>query len=450
MVAFAVVFTEFPQDTATICDLGRRTRMRSEGHSYQMRNAQLFTVTEQSEASFSGFLQESDPSIPEVQVNDQISPLLPCSSSSPSLAHSPHNHSSVATVPVPASIVSSSRSCGTVSHKASGVASSSQENRAKPCIITAFDLNYADRDELLRESSLLDDCQRHLLRLLETKRTEYSDGIPNAYFDNGYFIFGLANEKIAQRYVCCGRPQGTGEIPCKNWMFCERCANKQVHSSLARYANVFNHGTFFHLTVAFDGDLPFTGPKSTQILGYWEAINSAITAMCNSGTWRGAYWVDELHVRTFLPLRVMPHAHAIIDAERIHEDDLAELQRLIREYTGDEDNLVHVGLPLSIKLESLETERDLQNTIAYLTKATNLVRPYKVAWTDNVADDRTNAFHLNREVRELVEGVPELLKTIKGKKRKWWKGTMQPGTKNYIGTVFKKKRRKGKRTSRKR
>jgi hypothetical protein len=302
--------------------------------------------------------------------------------------------------------------------------------------VDAFDLNYADRQQLISESALLSAAQRHFLEVIETKREEFSDGIPNAYFDNGYLILGLATESFAARYICCGRPQGTCSIYCNKWFVCERCAQRQVAKSFARYADSFHKGTFHFLTISFHGDLPFTETTNTQILDHWEAINSAVEEMCNSGIWTGAYWVDELAVNSFLPLRVNPHAHAIIHAVRISEADLEDLNNLISSYQGDDDIPVEITLSPSILHRSIPSQRDFENTIAYLTKAINLVKPYNAAWREHITSNPGNAYLLNREARELLEGLPELLKQLKGKRRLRCKGTLDSRNKHFIGTRF--------------
>ena len=155
---------------------------------------------------------------------------------------------------------------------------------------------------------------------------------------------------------------------------------------------------------------------------------------------------------SLLPLRVLPHAHALVDADRITDDDLAELQTAISSYTGDSDNPVEIKLTPKVYRETAEplsSQQDLFNVLSYFNKAINVVKPYHTAWNAQVATGGESAFTLNREARELLEGIPVLLPTLKGQSRKRSNGTFHRQNGNFIGTILpskiKKKPKKRKR-----
>ena len=226
------------------------------------------------------FLRDENDDAP---LYNQISPLLLSTSTSPSLS------SSIAIPPAPTVPVSAggvinqpTSSTSILPHSEAHDLSESrfpvpppeiEKGEVRTEIIDANDLNFADRWELIRERQHLDPIRNDLLRILENKRADYSDGIPNAYFDNGYLILGLASEDYARRYICCGRPALKGNVTCKS-MFCETCAHRNRDVAFARYAHIFHKGTFHYLTFTFHGNLPFDVITSTQLLGYWEAIES--------------------------------------------------------------------------------------------------------------------------------------------------------------------------------
>lgn len=393
------------------------------------------------------------------EVNEHISPLL---SSLPNPVLSPNfvlpgslSDAGLISLPAPTGTVPASQNNvasvpASLSLSDSGGAlrrAEIQKTGVQRPIICSSELNYGSRGELLRHRSLLRADQQYMLNLMETKRNEYADGIPDAYFDNGYLILGLTSEKYALRYVCCGRRQGSRKIPCKQWLLCPVCAQRELRCSWARYANIYRKGTFHYLTLSFDGDLPFDATTSTRILDYWDAINAAMVAKCTSGEWRGALWVDELAVNRFLPLRVLPHAHAIIDADTISQDTLDELSEAVASYTRSEDLPAEILLKPRLRLKRIDSEYEFQKVLSYLTKAVNVVKPYSTAWWLEVANDRSKGFALNKEARELLETVPGLIRLIEGNKRKWAKGTLDPHTTSYIGEPFTQKKSKGRKKS---
>lgn len=268
------------------------------------------------------------------------------------------------------------------------------------------DLDWSDREELRRYQAALDAKQVHLLDLIETKEEEFSEGIDRQYFENSTPIIA-ARPSWAERYVCCGRRVGTHKrVWCNAWNFCPTCASRQAHTSLPMYVPVFHRGPFFFVTSSFSGNLPFYDHHTVGTLKYWDAIKAGLRSLYDADAIRGAYWVDEMFIHSFLPPRVLPHTHGIIHADRISKDVVRQLVASIDAYR--DENGDGVELEPDIKFELIPTAPDLGRCINYCTKAIDLITPYQSSWVEVELRNRARAEELNREMRDFLEGFPQV------------------------------------------
>ena len=77
----------------------------------------------------------------------------------------------------------------------------------------------------------------------------------------------------------------------------------------------FSRGHFYFVTLSFAGGLPFAGAGAFDCLNYWNACKAALGSLIEQELIRGAFWVEEIKLLSLLPLRVMPHVHALVDAD---------------------------------------------------------------------------------------------------------------------------------------
>lgn len=142
---------------------------------------------------------------------------------------------------------------------------------------------------------------------------------------------------------------------------------------------------------------------------------------------RGAYWVEEISILQFLPLRVMPHLHAIIDGEW----SSAAQEHLTASLTAFENpNRDPLVLVPSIQALEITSQRQLFNRIQYMFKPINIVAPYRNAWPVASAQERELAMRLNGELRNFVDGYS----TITFERDKIYsKGTLTARSPRFIG-----------------
>lgn len=108
---------------------------------------------------------------------------------------------------------------------------------------------------------------------------------------------------------------------------------------------------------------------------------------------------------SFLPLRVMPHVHALVDCHDFGEEHVERLRLHLTNWRNQ------YGEPLDlvpdIDVRPISTPRSLLDRTRYLYKPINLASRYDAAWEEFIDDDRTRAWELNSQARELAAGVTE-------------------------------------------
>src|SRR5207249_2902924 len=154
---------------------------------------------------------------------------------------------------------------------------------------------------------------QYLFDLLKTKKERYSKGFEKGnYFHNAYPLIA-SNCCYAERIVCCGRKnQWNGTGSCQKWHLCSRCAYIRAQRALKMYLSAFNPNRFVAGTMSFKGYL--MAEKESEIFDiafYWKTIKEAICTVRDEGMILGAYVTDELKLRGFWPIRIIPHSHCI-------------------------------------------------------------------------------------------------------------------------------------------
>lgn len=295
-------------------------------------------------------------------------------------------------------------------------------------------LNWSDMDELRNYQSLLDDSQTSLLKLAHKKQTDYTDNFDKGfYFQNLPFLI-TSNYGRAQSVLCCGRTIKGVKIPCNQWSFCSKCAYKRGIAFYHQFIGAFRKYSFHHITLSFDGDIGFDALDAVNAREYWDANTRAIREVISDKIIAGAYLVHEISIRSFLPLRVVPHSHVIIVADEI-PSDIADL------ITG-------VDLKPSIKSTTIKDDDDFKYMSCYLTKEFNLEKYYLSAWRAHVEGDesREHAPALNYQMKVFLDSW-DIARN--GYSRVLYMGNLRPQNKKiFIGTE-KPKKPKTKKTKRK-
>jgi len=288
---------------------------------------------------------------------------------------------------------------------------------------TADQLNWSDRDEVLRNVNLFDPFQKHRFKVAETKRTKYANG-----FDKGHYFGNLipiiaSNYSRADKILGCGFDPQWKRLPCDQWAFCSKCAYMRGFNASKMFKGTFAKDKFFHVTLGFKGDIPFNATTSMDARTYWEMNEAAIRLLSNAGVIHGAYLAHEIKIRSFLPLRINPHSHVVISAAEFPEDFIDRLTEMIGGAKG-------VNLKPSIEANPIDTQTYHDRCIRYLTKEIDLQEAYRTAWLKHCADERKKAPELNREMRVFLD---EQAGAFGGMARVVYMGNLRSQNKGFIG-----------------
>jgi hypothetical protein len=194
------------------------------------------------------------------------------------------------------------------------------------------------------------------------------------------------------------------------------------------YVPNFNQGNWWHLTLSFEGYLPFSGNGAYDCVDYWNVCKETMQRLVVERTIRGAYWVEEISVGGFLPLRVKPHVHALVEADEV---PLTNQDMQTWTATHQDSNSEPLTLVPSVKAQPIVSERMLLNTVEYLFKPIDLVRPYTTAWSQAVDhESREGATELNNQASEFVGGFSRI--TYRRPKMRA-KGVLDPRHSRFVG-----------------
>lgn len=346
-----------------------------------------------------------------------------CESSSSAAARNPESLNSIISIPSSPPISSTNHSL-------------IDDESVSLSLTNPLAVDWSDASQLNRHERCFSEEQQRAFDLLNRKQNDYPHQITGNYLQNGRFVVA-SGVKIFQRFACCGRKEGFKTVFCEKPMLCSGCARRNERILQQRFDGVFSKGTFYHVTISFTGDLPFDSISSHAVTEHWTAVNAAVRHLYDQDMINGACVIDEIAVEQFLPLRVLPHGHAIIDADVFTTEHIQEIQNFIRDHHPE------VQLAVNVRSRKLSSEYEFERIIAYCNKAIDLTKHYE-AEAESIVSSKARSFEsLNREMRELLEGI--LVETY-GFRKTQYCGTMHTQCKTrYIGNHISKKKPKKKR-----
>jgi hypothetical protein len=293
------------------------------------------------------------------------------------------------------------------------------------------DLNRTDMQELLDHQHLLDPAMRSNLELVRRKPDIY----PERFFDANYLpnstLLVASTYPGSQRYAFCCVPTSLNRKgTCRDHKFCPYCNYVIREQAVKTYVPAFDQGNWHFLTLSFAGQLPFDSANIGATIDCWDACKNTLRSMHASRQVSGVHWIEELAVLSFLPLRVMPHVHALVDADDFGDDQIERMRLHLSNWRNEYGEGVELAPDIDIR--PISTARSLLDRTRYIYKPINLARPYDVAWHNHVAGDRSRAWELNSQARELAAGIFEVRKM---RNRMDSKGTLNPRAKGFIGVA---------------
>ncbi len=265
-------------------------------------------------------------------------------------------------------------------------------------------LNRTDLDEILAHSELLDQGQLEYVHRIQRKVQLY----PKRFIYDQYVphstLLALSDWRCMGRYsLCCVRNYINPQGRCRYRQFCRYCSFIRRQQLLRTYLPAYDLGLWHMAHLSFEEGIGFEGGQAYECNEYWTACNNAIRTLVAQGYARGAVWVEEIAVISFLPLLlVRPHVHAVLEADFLGEEAEEFLvQQLQFHRTANGEPL---GLSPTVKIEAIESIQALYRSLSYLIKTIELVRQYRNAWTMVEGPDHKQAVQLNSHVTEFLAG----------------------------------------------
>ena len=293
------------------------------------------------------------------------------------------------------------------------------------------ELNRSDLVEIQEYSNFLEYDQRQMLKKVVRKKEIYPYRFHDGYLERSALLI-LSGYSRSLRYSFCSvKNINRMSQPCKRHHFCSYCNWLSQQTALQTLLPSFERGKWYHVTLSFNGCLTATPEATDYILNCWKACGNALKAAVDEKLLKGAYWTEELSVQSFLPNKVLPHVHALVDADDICQNTLDYLEELMTKALGRVE-LHGDGLQLTpnILVQATSTECRFLHTIKYLFKTLEILPKYQLAWKEVEETGRSVAVSLNSAVREFLDLHFEL---TNGRDRKYAKGNLHPQSAAFIG-----------------
>jgi hypothetical protein len=293
------------------------------------------------------------------------------------------------------------------------VKSDSNRKNGEPDKVRDFSsLNRSDIPELFQHKNLLSPGQIKLIELANRKQQLFPLRYRDDYLRHSSILLLPNGWSSAVRYSMCSVPNLVNRSgQCKLHKYCPYCSFLSRQQALARYVPVYDSGIWHFLTGSFVGDLHMTGTNSYyDLLHYWDAYKRAMYQLVDDGLVRGVFWTEELAVNSIAPVHVLPHIHAIIEADAMGEGVVEALT------TSVINNLrAAIGpdhLTPNFQIKSLNSQRKLLSHIQYQVKPIQIVRAYDVAWSRAVHNIDKARFSSIHKPQIWYWGSPPLPKTV--------------------------------------
>lgn len=305
--------------------------------------------------------------------------------------------------------------------------------------LTSSQINFSDHNEIREQLDLLSHTQRNTFQSAFSRIKQQNGRYADSYFDNAAFMVS-AQPVYAIKFSRCGIPNDLNKSGrCSKRQFCPRCAGvKFWHHwkalELAYHGNQFSFATF-----SFNGDIRFNTAGQDRCKRHWDAIQHGLKWLLKNKHINGALISEELSIRSFLPTRVLPHAHAILEGADMNDAVLDDLKEEIGQYT---ENGVGPELIPSIQVKPIISFDAYKDEMAYLFKPINIKTAYTSAWLKVEPNDRTEAWKLNSELSDFFSGHVETTRNEVMIRRI---GNMHGHSKHFIGTKKKKAKNKPRR-----
>ena len=296
------------------------------------------------------------------------------------------------------------------------------------------ELNKSDINELFQYPELLSPNQTNLLRTVQRKRELHPQRYRDDYLRHSSILLLSNGWSSAQRYSMCSVPNLVNRSgQCKLHKFCPYCCFLEKQHALARYVPVYESGIWHFVTGSFTGDLTMNSANDYfDLLLYWDAYKLALQKLVKDKLVRGVFWTEELAVNSIAPTQVLPHIHAMIEADDMSAEAVMELRNMV--VANLKSALGPDVLAPNIQVKNINSQRKLLSHLQYQVKPIKIVKAYDFGWQRAVHNDRAGVVMLNSQTTDLVLGYSH----VTNRRTKInYAGNLSPKTKCYIGTKDK-------------
>jgi hypothetical protein len=334
------------------------------------------------------------------------------------------NAESPTSIPVDAGLLTYTASSSSPSAHPEAATSSTPQPLAH-MITDALSLNMADPVELRKHEHLLTADQLACLNMIQIKAQAWPQKFdrPADHYPETAAIIAMSDWPHAHRYCYCS----IGQRFCHQWKLCPLCSYHRKRQALCAYLPRFGASTWQYLTISFHGRFVMEGYEDCDV--YWDACAEAIRGLVAAGKARGACWREELALVGLLPVRVMPHVHAIVDADSVGAEDVVGA---VLKYRDGYEESPHdkVKKPPSVNVQPVQTRPEFARLISYNNKCLDLCGPYAAAWPKAAAKNRARAWVLREDVNDFLAGFAC---ATEGRCQVRYVGSLHPRHGHYVG-----------------
>lgn len=195
-----------------------------------------------------------------------------------------------------------------------------------------------------------------------------------------------------------------------------------------QFVPAYFDGNWFFMTGSYKGSLGMNSSTEAYIwLDYWTLYKESLEVMMSEKLIRGFHVVEELAVNNILEVSVLPHVHAVIDADEVDAEMVLEAVESVKTSSGDKYALM---LASDVVVDPITSQESLMDRLRYIYKPINLVTAYERDWREHCGSDADQARKLNNHATDLVLGYSH----INYRHAKMHsKGTLDSKSKNHIG-----------------
>jgi len=137
---------------------------------------------------------------------------------------------------------------------------------------------------------------------------------------------------------------------------------------------------------------------------------------------RGFYMIEELAVNGIYHISVLPHIHAIIDADTLEAE---EVQEKVLHIKSASEAKFERTLPIDVDIKPISSQRCLMDKIGYMFKPIEFVKAYERDWLLH-----ENKVRLNSNTTDLVVGYSHVNYR---RSKMTYKGTLNSRCREFIG-----------------